>query len=403
MTGAGAAVGAGTRADGVVGWVAPGFEGVRRAFADAVASDVGTGAALAVRQRGDVVVDLAGGVADDVTGRAWGLDTPSVLFSATKGVMSILVARLVEDGRLRYDQPVADLWPEYARAGKAGTRVADALAHRAGIAAPHRDWTLSDRVDWDRATALVAAEEPRGEPGTAWAYHAITHGWLTGEIVRRVTGLMPGAWFQALATGPLGVDAWIGIPPVGGERVARMRVGTTLRELTARQRADVAAGGPDLPLRALTLGGALPLELVGDDAGFSRADVQAAEIPGAGGIGTAHALAAVWSAVVVETAGVRLLDDDTIRLATRPVSGGDEPPAFDVPGPWPRWGMGFQLDSAARRYLGSGSLGHDGAGGQVAFADVEHRVGFAFLTNRMEADDDRGTRIVDALREALPR
>ncbi|RIJ52412.1 class A beta-lactamase-related serine hydrolase, partial [Clavibacter phaseoli] len=251
MTGAGADVGAGTRVDGVVGWVAPGFEGVRRAFANAVASDVGTGAALSIRHRGDVVVDLAGGVADDVTGRGWGLDTPSVLFSATKGVMSILVARLVQDGRLRYDQPVAELWSEYARAGKAGTRVADALAHRAGLAAPRVDWTLSDLVDWDRATALVAAEEPRWEPGTAWAYHAITHGWLTGEIVRRVTGLMPGAWFRELATGPLGVDAWIGIPPGVGERVARMRVGTTLRELTSRQRAEAAAGGSDLPLRAL--------------------------------------------------------------------------------------------------------------------------------------------------------
>jgi CubicO group peptidase (beta-lactamase class C family) len=102
---------------------------------------------------------------------------------------------------------------------------------------------------------------------------------------------------------------------------------------------------------------------------------------------------------VTETDGVRLLDDDVISRATRVQSEG--PPYFDVPGPWPRWGMGFQLDSEARRYLGDTSLGHDGAGGQVAFGDVEARIGFAFLTNRMEAVDSRGTDIVSALRGVL--
>ena len=110
-------------------------------------------------------------------------------------------------------------------------------------------------------------------------------------------------------------------------------------------------------------------------------------------------ISAYCPAVVAETDGVRLLGDDILTRATEVQSEGA--PYFAVPGPWPRWGMGFQLDSEARRYLGDASLGHDGAGGQVAFADRDAKVGFAFLTNRMEAVDDRATRIVDALRAVL--
>jgi CubicO group peptidase (beta-lactamase class C family) len=385
----------------LVGWVSPGFEQVRDAFIAAIATDDATGAALSIRHHGHVVVDLAGGVADPTTGRPWDLHTPSVIFSATKGIMSILTARLVQDGRLNFDQLMTDHWPAFGQAGKSTTRVGDALAHRAGLAAPRTDWAPADLLDWRRATALLSEQEPLWESGTRWAYHAITHGVLTGELVRRITGSMPGAYLTDLVTGPLGLDAWIGIPPEVRPRVAVMQVGQTLMELSDRQRREAAAGRSDLPLRALTLGGALPLELVGKDSGFNRADFQAAEIPGAGGIATAHALATIWSAVVTDTSGMRLLDDDVIRNATLLRSGGDEAPAFDVPGPWPRWGAGFQLDSAARRYLGPSSLGHDGAGGQVAFADLDARVGFAFVTNRMEAGDDRATEIVRALRSDL--
>lgn len=141
------------------------------------------------------------------------------------------------------------------------------------------------------------------------------------------------------------------------------------------------------------------LPLMTDDGGFNSRRVQAAEIPAAGGIATARALAAIWSATVVETDGVRLLDRATTDAATRVQSEGA--PAFPVTGPFPRWGMGFQLDSEARKYLTSNGFGHDGAGGQVAFAEPDLNVGFAFTTNLMEASDPRATAVVDALRGVL--
>ena len=383
----------------VRGDAAEGYGRVFDAFRAAVATDVTSGAALTIRRHGTVVVDLAAGVADPRTGRAWTLDTPSVVFSCTKGLMSIVLAGLVEDGRLDYDAPVSTYWPEYADHGKDATLVRHAAAHRAGLSAPRTDWALPDLLDWDRATGLLAAETPLYEPGTAWSYHAITHGWLTGELVRRVTGELPGERFRREVAAPLGVDAWIGLPDAEHERVAHLQVGGTLASLVAAQQADHDAGVSVWPVRAMTLGAALPLALVGEDEGFNRADVQAAQIPGAGGIGTAHALATIWAATVGEVDGVRLLGDDVLTRATAAQSEGA--PYFDVPGPWPRWGMGFQLDSDARRYLGPRSFGHDGAGGQVAFADRDAEIGFAFLTNRMEADDDRATRVVDALRDVL--
>lgn len=273
------------------------------------------------------------------------------------------------------------------------------LVHR-GVSAPRLPLTRDDILDWDTVVDRLAAQEPLWEPGSGYAYHAITHGWLVGEVIRRVTGLSVGEYFRESIAGPLGVEAWIGLPAAERDRVATMLVGPTLAELSALQAAARTPGVVDWAEQAMILGGALPHELVGPGAGFNDPAVQAAEIPGAGGIASARSLAAIWSAAIVETDGVRLLEAATVAEATVPLSSG--PPVWEVPGPWPAWGMGFQLGTAARRYLTPSGFGHDDAGGQVAFADPGADVGFAFLTNRMEGVGDvRATRVVDALREVL--
>lgn len=382
------------------GTVAPGFEAVREAFDAGFEGKPDMGAALAIRHRGDLVVDLWAGTRDERSREPWEEATPSVIFSCTKGLVSILAARLVQEGRLDYEAPVAQYWPEFAAAGKQAVRVRDLLAHRSGLSAPREPLTAGQIIDWPVVVAQLAAQEPLWEPGTGYAYHAITHGWLIGEVIRRVTGLSVGRYFADLIAEPLRVDAWIGIPPGVHDRVAHMQVGSTLAELTAIQAAARTPGVTDWSELAMTLGGALAPELITADGGFNAPEVQAAEIPGAGGISTARALATIWSATVVETAGVRLLGSGVLDAATLVQSEG--PPVWDVPGPWPRWGMGFQLDSEARRFLTPASFGHDGAGGQSAFADAGLQVGFAYLTNQMEAiDDQRATRVIDALRESL--
>jgi CubicO group peptidase (beta-lactamase class C family) len=226
----------------------------------------------------------------------------------------------------------------------------------------------------------------------------LTHGWLAGELIRRVTGRSPGAHFRDVIA-PLGVDAWIGRSPADGP-VAHLQVAPDLSALWEVESAKTGAGEINWPYRAMTLGHALPPTLVTSDGGFNDPRVHAAEVPGAGGIATAEALAAIWSATVTPTRGVRLASPEAMARATRPMTEGA--PVFSADPPYPRWGAGLQLDSGARRFLTARGFGHDGAGGQVAFADPVHRVGFAFITNWMRgAGDNRGTSLVDALREVL--
>ena len=383
----------------VSGTVAPRFDAVGEAFRQAFSGHERMGAALSVRVGGEPVVDLHGGVRDVRTGELWLADTLNVVFSCTKGLAALLAARLVQQGRLDYHAPVSDYWPEFAQAGKHKVLVRHVLGHRSGLSAPVRDFTTDDILDWQTVTTALAEQAPLWAPGYAYAYHAITQGWLVGEIIRRVTGMSPGAYFAEQVAEPLGVDAWIGLPSAQEHRVAHLTVGPTLQTLVDTLAAARVPGVVDWPDRAMTLGGALPPALVSEHGGFNDPRLHAAEFPAAGGIATARALATIWSSTVVAEQGVRLLDDTTLDEALRVQSDGH--PFFSAPPPWPRWGMGFQLDSAARRYLTGSSFGHDGAGGQVAFADPVHDVGFAFVTNVLEADDPRATSIIDALRSCL--
>jgi len=379
------------------GTVKPGFEPVADAFQEAFAGHPEMGAGLHILVEGETIVDLWGGIADARNGRSWEKDTPTTIFSCTKGLASILAARLVEENRLDYGAPVAQYWPEFAAAGKEIITVGEALAHKAGLSAPRLDLTEDDIVDWNRVTAVLAQQEPLWPLGTGYQYHALTHGWLAGEVIRRVTGKSIGTYFHELIPGPLGVDAGIGLPAELADKPAHIRVSQPLIQLWAEEAKKPA---PNWPYKAMTLGSALPVDLVSETGGFNAPRIRAAEIPGAGGIASAEALATMWSAVVTTTRGVRLLFDDTIEQATKVQSQGQ--PIFGGEPPYCRWGYGFQLDSEARRYFSDKSFGHDGAGGQVGFADPQRQIGFGFVTNwMMGPEDQRATAIIEALRKLL--
>ncbi|TXK19079.1 serine hydrolase domain-containing protein [Homoserinibacter sp. GY 40078] len=391
-----------TAAPTIDGFADSGFRRTRAAFEQAFAGKPEMGAALAVRFAGETVVDLWGGVADARTGAPWERDTRSVVFSCTKGLMSVLIARLVERGLIEYGAPVAQYWPEFAAAGKEHITVAQALSHRAGLSAFREPVSVDELVDWNRMTARIAAAEPIREPGSGYQYHAITHGWMTGELIRRVTGNTPRAEFESVISAPLGGGIGLGTVPGDDPGVAHLVAAPSMYENTAALTAYAPPGEPDWLDLAMTLGGALPSELVSPTGGFNDPRIREAQIPGAGGIASARALATAWSATITTTDGVRLVGDDALAEATQVQSEGE--PLISVPGPWPRWGMGLQLDSGARRYVTGRGFGHDGAGGQVAFADPGFGggIGFAFVTNQLEAvDDTRATAIVDALRADL--
>jgi CubicO group peptidase (beta-lactamase class C family) len=346
---------------------------------------------------GKVVVDLWGGKAS--SDQLWKNDTPSLIFSCTKGLVSILAGELVREGLLDLDAPVSAYWPEFDQHGKGSMPVRWLMSHRAGLPAVRKDLELADVVNWERITDVLAEEEPLLPPGESYQYHALTFGWLTGEIIRRITGKGVAEFFVERIVKPLGVAAWIGMPEAELHRVAEL--------YSAAPPPDALPLPPgidpelaDLNERAMTLGSAFPADFAKENGGFNSDEVRRAVIPGAGGIATAPALATIWSATVSNAEPIRLLDDEVIADMSREQVSGQ--PAVPLPGPWQRWGTGFMLSSEARPFLSNASFGHDGAGGQVSFADPEYKVGFAYLTNDLQrTGDKRGVLLVEVLRDLL--
>ncbi|MDX3451268.1 serine hydrolase [Streptomyces sp. ME02-8801-2C] len=378
------------------GLVAPGFGKVADAFAAELTRSSRGGAALTVMVDGEKVVDLWGGAADADNGRAWGPNTPTVTFSCSKGLLALLVARLVAAGKIGLDLPAGTYWPEFGQAGKENIPVRWLLSHQAGLSYPTEDITRDDVLAWHPVVDKLAAQAPLWEPGTGHGYHALTYGWLVGEVVRRVTGQSVGEAFTELVTGPLGARAWFGVPQ---EELASVAVLAMAPEINL----DLLPFTPEFdPVRrAFTLGGAFPATVAGNGTGLSDPAIQAAEVPGGGAVATARALAEIWSSTILPTSATQPLPEDVLTDMVRVQSSG--PQILGLQGiPQPSWGTGFMIDSPDRPFLTSSSFGHDGTGGQLAFADPAHGVGFGFVTNDVQgAAETRTLDILDALRNAL--
>ncbi|SCF19213.1 CubicO group peptidase, beta-lactamase class C family [Micromonospora haikouensis] len=370
-----------------------GFGPVVDVFRDNFTARGDVGAAVALYVRGRKVVDLYGGLADPRSGRRWAADTPAVVFSCTKGILAVCAYLLVQQGRLDLDAPVTRYWPEFGQHGKDGIPVRWLFTHQAGLPALDRPLTRADVVAWTPVIEAIEAQPPLWPPGTAHSYHAMTYGWLVGEVIRRVTGQLPGAFFRAALADPLGLRTWIGLPDAARAAVAWM---------LAPPPGAVPAPDP-VAERGLTMNGAYPFPA--DDEGlvsFNDPVIQAAGIPGAGAVSTAEGLARLYAAAVSDVGGgPRLLTAASVDDATTPRVWGQQ--RYGPPDGGQRWGTGFLLDSPpARPLLGARSFGHDGAGGHVAFGDDAHEVGFAYVVNQMGGvDDERGDRLVAAVRRCL--
>jgi len=204
----------------VAGFVESGFEPVRDAFVANFDRQGEVGAAFCVHRHGRVVVDLWGGVTELGGANPYTGDTLQMVMSTTKGVVAIAAHILAEEGKLDFDAPVSEYWPEFAAEGKGKIPVRWLFSHRAGLAAIDRPLNLDDVLAWDPVVAALAAQRPNWEPGSAHGYHAITYGWLAGEVLKRITGVSVGKVVADRLARPLGLDLWIGLPDALNSRVA---------------------------------------------------------------------------------------------------------------------------------------------------------------------------------------
>jgi CubicO group peptidase (beta-lactamase class C family) len=306
---------------------------------------------------------------------------------------------------LDFDAPVASVWPEFAANGKQDIVIRDVFAHRAGLMALDADLSLADVLAWEPVIRAIEAQRPLWRPGTAFAYHALTYGWLTGEILRRATGRMPGALLADYLTDGLGVSAWIGLPAAQEHRVARMHAPRS-RVLRTGYRVlpkILRRIGKGAAVRTMTMGSAFPFSLIDGCAGdFNTPAVHAAQIPAANGILDARALATIYAAAVSPVGGAApLLTESSIADAVTVRSTGDGwPGALNAPGI--RFSTGFLVNGIPfRPLLSDTSFGHDGASGSLGFADAGSQTGFGYVNNLIAPRDHRANDLTAALRRCL--
>ncbi|MFN8628246.1 MAG: serine hydrolase domain-containing protein [Candidatus Binatia bacterium] len=385
------------------GAVDPRFRRVREVFAENFAKRGELGAAVAVIVAGRTVVDLWGGVADRSTRQPWTAATLALVFSCTKAATALCAHVLATRGRLDLDAPVTTYWPEFAAAGKERLPVRMLLNHRAGLPALDEVLPADALFDWGRMTAALAAQAPHWVPGSAHGYHAMTFGWLVGEVVRRVSGQSLGAFFREQVAGPLGLDFWIGLPAIFESRVATLR----LPPLQAQAK-------PSALLLAMRDRGSLVAKAFGNPPGLmapgrmnSRA-VHAAELPAANGIATARGLAGLYAPLACggRWKGIALVDGAALRaMSTVESVGADR--ILLVP---TRFSAGFMqtIDNRPADSVIMGpnpeAFGHGGAGGSIGMADPVAQVAIGYVMNQLGSGvflNPRGQALIDAVYDSL--
>jgi CubicO group peptidase (beta-lactamase class C family) len=374
--------------DTAEGFVQDKYAGAKAAFEANFANGSDLGASFCATLEGETVVDLWGGWADAAKTRPWEKNTIVNVYSTTK-TMTFLCALIVADrGELDFDAPVAKYWPEFAASGKQGVKVSHLMAHSAGLSGWREKITTEDLYDWEKATSLLAAQAPLWEPGTQSGYHAITQGYLVGEVIRRITGKTIGTFFRDEVAGPLNADFWIGLPASEDHRVAELippPPGGAVGDQEMDEIGKITFTNPGVDVSATATRG-----------------WRGAEIPAAGGTGNARSIAEIHA--ILANGGVakgkRFLSEAGCRKALEvQIEGPDL--LFKAPA---KFGMGFGLPGPMVPLPNPNSMFWGGYGGSLIIIDMDARTTFAYAMNKMGAGtvgDNRAFGMIGAMWAAL--
>ncbi|SEK05688.1 CubicO group peptidase, beta-lactamase class C family [Sphingobium sp. AP50] len=387
----------------VEGFCSSGFANVRDAFERNFTERGEIGASLAIYRDGKLVVDLWGGVADTETSKPWSEDTMVAAFSATKGLSALCIHILIDRGLVSLDAPVCQYWPAFGQSGKEAITVGMVLAHQAGLPVFHDPLPDAGLTDWPMVITRLEHETPFWEPGTQSGYHAVTIGYVLGEIVRRITGKTIGRFLREEVAQPLDADIWIGLPATQHDRVA-----TTYFDEPNPQSPFFQKIVDDPSSLACLL-----VMNSGNDHNATSVNSyqrRLAENPAAGGIMTAKGLARTYAPLALDGSidGIRLVrparlpDMRTVRSAC----GID--PVLNVA---TTFTYGFSKSWGDRRIgegefvvIGEHAFGTPGAGGSIGFADPEARLSFGYVMNKVGPGiglNTRGQSLIDAAYRSL--
>lgn len=358
----------------VSGTCDPRFAELGEILAASVVSGADRGASVSVVHEGRTVVDLWHGSADVESTVPWERDTIVPVWSITKVMANLCLMMLADRGLVDVEAPVATYWPEFAASGKEGVTVAHVLSHASGVSGWDQPVEVDDLFDWDRSTAMLAAQAPWWQPGSAPGYHLLNQGHLVGEIVRRVTGDTLGTWFAREVAAPLGADFHIGLAAEHDHRVAPI---SPPRPLPADPDADPSSMDPESPAVRTFTGPFLRAR----EANSER--WRRAEIPAANGHGNARSIARIQSVLSHggEVDGVRLLSPETIESILEPRASGTDL----VLGISSTFGLGWALpDPTVMPSVAPGRRCYwGGLGGSVVVNDLDRNLTFSYAMNRM--------------------
>ncbi|MFV8244550.1 serine hydrolase domain-containing protein [Mycolicibacterium peregrinum] len=345
------------------------FSSIRDALADGLASGEETGAAIAIDVDGELVVDMWGGSADAARTKPWTEDTIVNVWSSTKTVTALAGLMLIDRDLITADTPVAEYWPEFAANGKQDIEFRHLLTHSSGLSGWEQPFAIEDIYDWEKSTAALAAQAPWWEPGTASGYHALTHGHLIGEVLRRVTGKTLKEFVRDEISRPLGADFQIGARPEDTHRIAEI----------------IPSDEPmDLPLDQLSETAIKTLMGAPSPAIANTAEWRAADIGAVNGHGNARSLARILSPVSLggTVNGVKMLRPETVESIFEPQI--DSPDLVLLGHPL-RWGLGFGLPQTQTvPYVPDGKICFWGGwGGSWETCNPDHRATFAYVMNKM--------------------
>jgi CubicO group peptidase (beta-lactamase class C family) len=367
----------------------PEFEGVGSVLREQLTHPDELGAAVAVMIDGQMVVELWGGWADLARTRPWQADTLVNAYSVGKPMVALLLLRLVDQGAVGLDDPIADYWPAFAASGKGTVTLRHALCHQAGVPAIREPLSNEDLWDFDRMCAALAATEPWWAAGTRHAYHTNTFGHLVGGVVRHVTGRLPGGLLRDVCA-PLGADLHFGVPDGQHARCAEVHF-----DLPRTSGGSSPSGPPDVEGRMIWLSYTNP-------PGYSSLGVvntpewRRAQVPSTNGHMTAAGIARLYNAVLDGT----LLSEDLRTEATGAQSSGYCP----VLGQDVTFGLGFQ-PWTPNRPMGRNptGYGHYGTGGSLGFADPSLDMAFGYVTSHVipRWQNPYNRALVDAVYAAL--
>jgi CubicO group peptidase (beta-lactamase class C family) len=409
-----------TSSTAVQGHVEDGWGKVADAFLANFDDEPGeAGAACCVYVGGRRVVDVWGGQADRDTGRPWTRDTIAQVASTSKGATAICAHLLAQRGELDLDAPVVTYWPEFGANGKEHIPVRWLLSHQAGLPVVDASLTFEDACAWEPVIRALEVQPPLWEPGTEHVYHAITFGFLVGELVRRISGKPLARFFADEVATPLGLRAWLSLPEDQEPNVATMHYAKpfTTEEMLAGMiavtglDADTVTrwvmalwGEGSVQARAGSLGGAL--DNAQEDY-FSRA-YRAAGFGDSGLTTDAQSLARMYAATVSEVDGIRLLDPDTVKRATEVQTDHSRmhglPEDLDIPADRSFYmSHGFWRACPPMPMTGPGAFGHPGSGGSIGFADPDNQLGFGYVMNLLAygPEERRVRNLTDAVTACL--